>query len=199
MKKTIALFSVVALALAANVAFAGPTMNLLDADDSVFSQINARTSVFKVNHNAATSINSNFNIGGSSGNNALVAGDDLDAGAINTGSVTVIGSEQYDVNGLDVQYAGCACDGSDDVVLNGTDVDDSIAQQQNVEADEEEINSQTYTEANLNTNAFVETGANTGAAGGDLGEDSPIMINSGAANLQFDRIFVSDLVRVIRL
>lgn len=199
MKKVIALLSIVSLVFGMSVALAGNNATIIDWDDSNLVQTRNNTNTFQVNHNAFAKIESKLEVEVETGENTIVAGDDLDAGGIASGDAELNYQDQSDVNGLAVEYAACPCEGASENNLAGTDVDDSNAVQTDNNTNAEQINSQVYLEERSDEEFEAETGENAAVAGGDVGEDSPVTVSSGKATLNLLRGKLRNFVSVIRL
>jgi len=198
MKKYIAIFSVFTLAFAATAALAGNRAALNNWDDSILTQSNSSSNLFRVNVQNYAKIDSNITMTSNTGGSTLVAGDDLKAGSIESGNADLNYSEVSDVNDSDVQYAGCGCGETANNDTDGTDVNDTIVTQTDTSEDSQAVDANSALDEQFNADFVANTGGSTGAAGGDLGENSPVTINSGDSNATVSRNYVRNFLSFIR-
>ncbi len=107
MKKYIALFSVVAVAvmavaLTSNAASCNISANVGDDYTALCAATSART--FRVTNTANTNFNSTTINVANSGLNVMLAGDDLEEGTVSTGAVSATTEATYDVGSTDIVY-----------------------------------------------------------------------------------------------
>ena len=176
-KITIALVVLLALPVAAS---ASVLVDLRNVEDSIFTLIQSRSSVLRLNitSNSTVRLNSSINI--ITGNNSITAGDDIQSATITTGDINLNLTSNLDVNSLFIDSAleDCGCD--NDVEINATStVDVEI----DVITDDEVIevfNDTVDTNLVENENIDLNTGDNEFNTGGSV---SNLSVDTGTVTI----------------
>lgn len=201
MKKYIAIFTVLALALSVSTAaFAGTDLMLRDLDDTFIYTSRANTNTFGVHQDAFAMIHSDLDVTVNSGGNSLWAGGDLDAGSVDSGDSNLNYTENSAVNDLVVAFSGCGCDDSSEIKVDADDVDDTFIGVDDTNTNNEIITSETKLIEHSDDNFTANTGGNSaGSFFGDTGEDSPVTVDSGNATATIIRGILRNTVQIERL
>ena len=196
MKKIIAIFSILALAvLVAGPSMAGNSFLGSDLDDSVFTQTESNLRTLRYNFDLRADIDDDVDIDINSGGNLVTAGGDMGEDGpvdIETGDASLSYTEQSDVNGADLDIDAPSLSGnSNDIDV--TDADDTAVVQVETNNDNERADVDSRLDEDRDLDADVDTGNNGVFVGDDFDQGS---VKTGDPSVDISRTFTRNVFRI---
>ncbi len=196
MKKIIAIFSILALAvLVAGPSMAGNSFLGSDLDDSVFTQTESNLRTLRYNFDLRADIDDDVDIDINSGGNLVTAGGDMGEDGpvdIETGDATLEYAEQSDVNGADLNISAPSLSGSSNEI-EATDADDSVVVQAETNNDNERVDVVSRLDEDRDLDTDVDTGNNGVFVGDDFDQGS---VKTGDPSVDVSRTFTRNVFRI---